>query len=725
MSGTARAGLDCQVEAADPYPAGPRRGASFGFCTKLNCPPPPARGRGRRGDLRAVAQPGAFSAMAAAALAVSLSNATADRSSADTSTSPTEPQQLARRVTGSTSPDATVPPSARPATLGAQQAAAPSLPSCVVPAASSLDESCPGDASHQGGGSPLSDGPPRPPSPAPGGRATGKTDAATHARSLPRRVAAAVVLRTDRPRGSAGRGPTAGVVARIRAINVGRRPSASPHLSVASLFPFDLPSPFSTVASGMAEETGLKPVGQRQQSPPFSGPWGPSPLAGLALAFVGRGGPQSHRGPGKVITSKSMAAQIDGPDRPPSATVVTETTCGICLEESKDPLNLPCGHSFCDGCLDGWRSRYGVEEEMRRRCPICRARIPPSKEMMSWLLSCRATKQRLEDENDTSSEDYHRVCRILRGAEKEVGADWDGVTVLEDNNDKPPVVMPDYIAKAIQEGDIKSVLKWINANRREDRVNAVTTEGFSSTALSGASALGNLTLMALLLQLGANVNLRSSGGSTAIALMLGSNSLPDENVRSDGLRLLLSWGASFFPGHCSRETNVSRARKYRRHKVANLLESELGGRRCEIVNLISRPELNGKTCLVDEYLPDGNQYKVTLETKCKEVLILGPDNLKRRDRTPQDCGYYIEFKNGRAIRHDFDSSEDCQAFVAALNRDETQPVVTEESMAAAEQAAAELLAELGLDDLPNESSSGCKAQKSKKKGGKKKKKKKK
>ncbi|EJK54876.1 hypothetical protein THAOC_25458, partial [Thalassiosira oceanica] len=157
------------------------------------------------------------------------------------------------------------------------------------------------------------------------------------------------------------------------------------------------------------------------------------------------------------------------------------------------------------------------------------------------------------------------------------------------------------------------------------------------------------------------------------------------------------------------------------HKVANLLESELGGRRCEIVNLISRPELNGKTCLVDEYLPDGNQYKVTLETKCKEVLVLGPDNLKRRDRTPQDCGYYIEFKNGRAIRHDFDSSEDCQAFVKALNRDETQPVVTEESMAAAEQAAAELLAELGLDDLPNESST--KAQKSKKKkGGKKKKK---
>ena len=116
---------------------------------------------------------------------------------------------------------------------------------------------------------------------------------------------------------------------------------------------------------------------------------------------------------------------------------------------------------------------------------------------------------------------------------------------------------------------------------------------------------------------------------------------------------------------------------------------------------------------------------MTLETKSKEVLVLDPGNLKRRDRTPQDCGYYVEFKNGRTIRHDFDSSADCQAFVADLNRVETQPAVTEEAEARAEQAAAELLAELGLDDLPNKvpTSSGGHVKKSKKKkGGEKKKK---
>ncbi|EJK69795.1 hypothetical protein THAOC_08909, partial [Thalassiosira oceanica] len=159
------------------------------------------------------------------------------------------------------------------------------------------------------------------------------------------------------------------------------------------------------------------------------------------------------------------------------------------------------------------------------------------------------------------------------------------------------------------------------------------------------------------------------------------------------------------------------------HKLADLLESELGGRRCEIVNLSSRPELNGKTCVADEHLPDSNQYKVTLETKSKEALILSPDNLKRRDRTPQDCGYYIEFKNGHTIRHDFDSNEDCQAFVAALNRDETRPAVTEEAEARAEQAAAELLAELGIDDIPEKSPSGGHVKKVKKRKGDKKKRK--
>ncbi|EJK56185.1 hypothetical protein THAOC_23979 [Thalassiosira oceanica] len=157
-----------------------------------------------------------------------------------------------------------------------------------------------------------------------------------------------------------------------------------------------------------------------------------------------------------------------------AAVVSGDRTCGICLEDSKDPVNLPCGHSFCDGCLNEWRSRYGVLEEMRRKCPICRATIPPSKEMVSTLLTCRAAKLELEDNGETSSEQYYRECRLLKRAEQIVGADWDGVTVLEDDR-KPAVVMPDYIQNAALRGDIKSVLRWINADQTEDRLNAITS----------------------------------------------------------------------------------------------------------------------------------------------------------------------------------------------------------------------------------------------------------
>ena len=368
--------------------------------------------------------------------------------------------------------------------------------------------------------------------------------------------------------------------------------------------------------------------------------------------------------------------------------VVTEQTCGICLEESKDPLNLPCGHLFCDGCLDEWRSRYGVKQEMRRKCPTCRATIPPSKEMVAALKSYRAAKQELEDNNDRTSQQYHNTCRALEQAEERVGQDWDGVTVLQYKNDNPPLVMPEYIFYAMRKGDIESVLKWIYDNRTEDSANAVTgTEMKGMPAVFVAAGCNHLTLMSLLLQLGANVDVRDNQGCTVIGHILSDAAFAHGKSSPTVVRLLLSWGASFFAdgldSGCSgdREDCISQARNYGRPDLANLLGSELGGRRCEIVNLPSRLNLNGKTCVADEYLPHSNQYKVTLETKSKDVLLIRPDNLMRRDRTPQDCGYYIEFKNGRAIRHDFESSEDCQVFVAALNKDQGQQVVMEETEA--------------------------------------------
>jgi len=163
--------------------------------------------------------------------------------------------------------------------------------------------------------------------------------------------------------------------------------------------------------------------------------------------------------------------------------------------------------------------------------------------------------------------------------------------------------------------------------------------------------------------------------------------------------------------------------------IANLISSELGGRRCKIVSTPNtRDDLVGKTCVVGEYSKKSGQYKVTVEFTC-ESLLLGADNLERYDRTPQDPGYFVECKNNRLIRRDFKSNEECRAFIAGLGEDEVGSAEADpDAEARAERAAADLLAELGLDDLEDPSSNAPKkgarsappAGKKKKRGGKKK-----
>ena len=131
--------------------------------------------------------------------------------------------------------------------------------------------------------------------------------------------------------------------------------------------------------------------------------------------------------------------------------------------------------------------------------------------------------------------------------------------------------------------------------------------------------------------------------------------------------------------------------------------------------------------MVDEYIGESDRYKVTMEFT-NEVLLLGSGHLKRRDRTPHDPGYYVECKNNRLIRRDFKSNEECKAFIAIPRADKEGLIdVDPDAEAKAEQAAADLLAELGLEDLEGPSISVSKkekqpssASKKKKRGGQKK-----
>ena len=131
--------------------------------------------------------------------------------------------------------------------------------------------------------------------------------------------------------------------------------------------------------------------------------------------------------------------------------------------------------------------------------------------------------------------------------------------------------------------------------------------------------------------------------------------------------------------------------------------------------------------MVEEYITESDRYKVTMEFT-NEILLLGADNLKRRDRSPQDPGYYVEWQINRLIRRDFESNEECQVFIASLSAKEDELAeVDPDAENKAEQAAADLLAELGLDDLEGPSSDASKkgeqpvtAGKKKKRGGNKK-----
>ncbi|EJK49517.1 hypothetical protein THAOC_31600, partial [Thalassiosira oceanica] len=358
----------------------------------------------------------------------------------------------------------------------------------------------------------------------------------------------------------------------------------------------------------------------------------------------------------------------------------------------------------------GWKSKYPdddelTEEQRGRRCPLCRGIIPPSREQISSIKMTQLVMKYIKDKSDPR---YKEHARKVKEFEAEYGEDWED-TAIEYGDADDCVRLPLYVVEATRGGNVRIALQWLVRGNIKDRVNAKCESYGNVGLLFLAADAKEHDLMVFLLLNGADVNITNSTGSSVLL-----SNCNISRVHPMAVKILLSWGAEvFLEGRRASSQDmkeiVDENMMEGNTAVANLLSSELGGRRCKIVSAPdNRDGLAGKTCVVGRHIKKSSQYEVTVEFT-NESLLLGADNLERCDRTPQDPGYFVECKNNRLIRRDFESNEECRAFIASIGADrEGFAEVDPDAEAKAEQAAADLLAELGLDDLEDPSSNAPK-----------------
>jgi hypothetical protein len=285
-----------------------------------------------------------------------------------------------------------------------------------------------------------------------------------------------------------------------------------------------------------------------------------------------------------------------------------DNICSICLENLNKPVKLPCHHSFCSLCLDGgWRSKY--DGLSKRTCPQCRTNVPPSKEMVIQLnvnrKLCNTMQEKLKEPGPLSLEEQDpyissfllsegmeiirgisnpdqqqyvlraaiqmRLGPLLKSTAQLELAVGDSEHLLQDTGDDE-MDLPREINKAAGANNVQMVLDWLGPPPvPAARINAKCRDHMNRALLHEAEFMNNVGLMRLLLQMGAKVDPQSAFGMTPFLQQACCDPKLDEAAR-----LLLTWGAEITDNH----KEYAGGNEKRDEKLAELLETPLGGRRC-------------------------------------------------------------------------------------------------------------------------------------------------
>jgi hypothetical protein len=226
------------------------------------------------------------------------------------------------------------------------------------------------------------------------------------------------------------------------------------------------------------------------------------------------------------------------------------------------------------------------------------------------------------------------IGKIIADLEEAIG-DFDEVL---DTGDETFEELPSEIVSAVNRND-SMILRWLgNPPIARARIGAKCHTRADNSLLHEAVFEGHLNLMRILLQFGADKDARNCFGTTP----LGTSCL---FKRLNGAaRLLLEWGASN-DGPEDSDCADQIAEQTGNKPLVALLRTALGGRRCEIVGLQRRADLNGCKGVADKFISKTERYAFTVE-KTGEHIQVRPANLQRCDRTAQDCGKRVIFVAG-------------------------------------------------------------------------------